>query len=120
MSLTDARIRNTKPTDKSVKLADTNGLYLEVKPSGSKLWRYRYKINGKENVFAIGEYPTVGLSDARAERIKARELVKQGIHPSHNRQLAVSAQITENDNTFKSLATEWRVNTQAKKSWSKY
>lgn len=55
MPLTDIKIRQAKPADKSIKLADTAGLYLEVKPSGSKLWRYRYRIAGRENLFAIGE-----------------------------------------------------------------
>lgn len=118
MSLTDAKIRNTKPTDKPIKLTDSNGLYLEVKSNGSKLWRYRYKIGGKENVYAVGEYPTISLADARVERISARELVKQGIHPSHNRRLKVSDQITENENTFKALAVEWMATTQKKKGWN--
>jgi hypothetical protein len=49
MPLTDIKIRQAKPADKPIKLADTAGLYLEVKPSGSKLWRYRYRIAGREN-----------------------------------------------------------------------
>ena len=57
MTLTDIKIRQAKPAGKPLKLADTAGLYLEVKPSGSKLWRYRYRIDGRENLFAIGEYP---------------------------------------------------------------
>ena len=65
MPLTDLKIRSTKPGDKPIKLPDGHGLYLEVRPTGSKLWRYRYKIAGKENTFAIGEYPAVTLQDAR-------------------------------------------------------
>jgi hypothetical protein len=60
--LNDARIRNAKPGAAPVKLTDGKGLYLEVRPSGAKLWRYRYRVAGKENVFAIGEYPAVGLA----------------------------------------------------------
>lgn len=118
MALTDAKIRNTKPTDKPIKLADSNGLYLEIRPTGSKLWRYRYRIGGKENVFAIGEYPAIGLSDARSKRDDARKLVKQGIHPAHDRQSKLSEQVAENKNTFKSLAAEWKEETQNKKKWS--
>ncbi len=120
MSLTDAKIRNTKPTEKPIKIADANGLYLEVKPSGSKLWRYRYRIGGKENVYAIGKYPGIGLADARTERDAAKKLVKQGIHPAHNRKLQVSGQITENENTFKTIATEWIDSTKIKKGWTAY
>ena len=78
MPLTDIKIRQAKPSDKPVKLADTAGLYLEVKPSGSKLWRYRYRIAGREYLFAIGEYPQVSLADARKARDDARELIRQG------------------------------------------
>lgn len=84
MSLTDVKIRNHKSSEKPIKLSDTRGLYLKVKPSGSKLWRYRYRINGKENIYVIGEYPTIGLLDARTQRDDVRKLLKQGIHPAHN------------------------------------
>jgi integrase len=124
MSLTDAKIRNTKPDDKSVKLTDANGLYLEVRPTGAKLWRYRYRIDGKENVFAIGEYFAdkrtghVSLEDARGARDKARQLVKQGIHPSHQRQSERLARTSENANTFKAIAKEWI--DKKKGNWSPY
>ena len=72
MHLTDSKIRNAKPSDKPIKLTDGGGLHLEVRPTGAKLWRYRYRIGRKENVFAIGEYPLVGLADARAMRAEAR------------------------------------------------
>ena len=79
MSLTDAKIRASKPALKPSKLADGGGLYLEVRPSGAKLWRYRYRIAGKENIFAIGEYPAISLAEARSEleigRASCRERV---------------------------------------------
>lgn len=107
MPLTDAKVRNAKPAEKPLKLTDGGGLYLEVRPTGAKLWRLRYRIDGKENVFAIGSYPEFGLADARSEREKTRPLIRQGIHPSHNRQaerLAISA---ANANTFEAVAREW-------------
>ncbi|MCH5049005.1 tyrosine-type recombinase/integrase [Pectobacterium aquaticum] len=107
MPLTDAKIRNTKSTNKPIKLADGGGLYLEVRPSGSKLWRYRYRIAGKENVFALGEYPTLSLAEARAEHDKARALVKQAVHPAHQRQLERMASHSANANTFEAVAREW-------------
>ena len=118
MPLTDVKIRQAKATDKVLKLTDGNGLYLEVKPNGSKLWRYRYKIDGKENLFAIGDYPTVTLMDARKAREEARELVKQGQHPSHVRKAATARQIGENANTFKAVAEEWIA--KKKGGWSPY
>lgn len=103
--LTDTRCRNAKPLDRPYKLADANGLVLEIKPSGVKAWRYRFKIAGKESMYAIGEYGSAPageadeeakirraaglftLAEAREERLKARALVKQGINPAHQRQL---------------------------------
>ncbi len=118
MPLTDVKIRQAKATDKVLKLTDGNGLYLEVKPNGSKLWRYRYKIDGKENLYAVGEYPAVTLLDARKAREEARELVKQGQHPSHVRKATTARQIGENANTFKAVAEEWIA--RKKSGWSDY
>lgn len=118
MPLTDTRIRNAKPKNKPYKLADSGGLLLEVRPSGSKLWRYRYRIAGKENTFALGDYADVGLADARDERDRARRLVKQGIHPAHNRHAHKAAQITANANSFETVACEWIEKNKAR--WTPY
>lgn len=124
MPLTDAKIRNTKSEAKPVKLVDGGGLYLEVRPSGAKLWRYRYRIAGKENVFAVGEYFNdkrgghVSLDEARSERDKARALVKQGIHPAHHRQAERLATHAENANTFEAVALEWIA--KKKPGWTPY
>lgn len=124
MPLTDAKIRNTKPEAKPVKLVDGGGLYLEVRQSGAKLWRYRYRIAGKENVFAVGEYFNdkrgghVSLDEARSERDKARALVKQGIHPAHHRQAERLATHAENANTFEAVALEWIA--KKKPGWTPY
>jgi integrase len=107
MPLTDTRIRTAKPARKPYKLTDSAGLHVEVRPSGAKLWRLRYRISGRENMFALGEYPALGLSDAREERDRARKLVKQGIHPAHNRQALRVANIAEGANTFEAVAREW-------------
>jgi integrase len=125
MPLTDTRIRNTKPGRSPIKLADGKGLYLEVRPTGAKLWRYRYRIANKENVFAAGEYaqPPGGetkeatearirggrltLEEARAKRHEWRGLVKQGIHPAHHRQALLADTIAASANTFQTIAEEW-------------
>lgn len=107
MRLTDAKIKNAKPGAAAVKLTDGGGLYLEVRPTGSKLWRYRYRIAGKENLFALGDYPAVSLAEAREARADARKLVKQGIHPSHERKAVQLAAQTEKANTFEAVAREW-------------
>lgn len=105
--LTDAACRNAKPSDKSVKLTDANGLYLDVKPSGAKHWRYRYRIGGKENLFAIGAYPEIGLQEARRARDEARALVRRGIHPAHKRRLDNLVRAAELADTFEGVTQEW-------------
>lgn len=123
--LTDTRIRNAKVATKPYKLTDGAGLYIEVRLTGAKLWRYRYRIAGKENVFALGEYakaPEIEirkeaetrraggrftLAEARAERDRCRGLVKQGVHPAHERKLIVIQRQHEGVNTFEAIAREW-------------
>ncbi|MNV16145.1 putative prophage CPS-53 integrase [compost metagenome] len=63
--LTDAHCRNAKPREKLYRLNDHKGLYLEVKPSGVKAWRYRYTLHGNASMYALGDYPDVKLSEAR-------------------------------------------------------
>ncbi|MDN6871466.1 Arm DNA-binding domain-containing protein [Pseudomonas citronellolis] len=82
--LTDLKVRSAKSTDRDWKLSDGGGLFLLVKPTGGKLWRWKYRLQGKENLFAIGGFPQVSLAEARAAREKARALVKQGIHRSRS------------------------------------
>lgn len=118
MPLTDVKIRQAKASEKTIKLTDSNGLILEIKPNGAKAWRYRYKIDGRENMFALGNYPALSLQDARKARDDARELVKQGQHPSHARQADRSKQIGDNANTFKAVAEEWIGKKKA--NWSPY
>jgi integrase len=127
--LNDTQCRTAKPRDKPYKLSDGNGLYLEVKPSGVKAWRYRFELRegdvARESVFAIGDYaaaPTgetpdeaqarragrrFTLAEARDERIKARALVKQGINPAHHRRLELIKRDQENATTFEAVAQEW-------------
>lgn len=66
--LTDTKLRNLKPREALFRLADTNGLCIEVRPTGSKIWRYRYRFAGKANMLTVGAYRAVSLAEARAER----------------------------------------------------
>ncbi|MZQ67831.1 Arm DNA-binding domain-containing protein, partial [Escherichia coli] len=81
MALTDAKIRAAKPTDKAYKLTDGAGMFLLVHPNGSRYWRLRYRILGKEKTLALGVYPEVSLSEARTKRDEARKLISEGIDP---------------------------------------
>ena len=107
--LTDTAIRKAKPTEKSYKLADSGGLYVEVFPNDSKLWRLKYRrIDKKETRISLGKYPEVSLADARVERDKIkRERKVNGVDPAADRRLKkLQAQQVAGD-TFKSVALEW-------------
>lgn len=111
MPLTDVKCRQAKPAEKVYKLPDGGALYLVVKPSGTKLWWYRYKLlDGgrlKENTFSIGTYPEVSLQAAREARDQARELVKQGRHPAHVRQLERHSQSMALASSFEAVTRDW-------------
>jgi integrase len=122
MPLTNAAVQAAKPRGKPYRLTDTSGLFLDVRPSGAKFWRYRYEIAGKENQFTLGEFFAdkraghLTLEAARRARDEARVLVRKGIHPTHDRQQSLVRQIAENRNTFKAIAEEWIARMQ--KRWS--
>jgi integrase len=107
MALTDTAVRQAKPKAKPYKLFDSQGLYLDVKPNGSKLWRFKYRLAGKEKLYAIGTYPEVSLSKARIERDAARALVAADVDPVHDRKDRERQNATNAENTFEALANEW-------------
>ena len=107
MALTNVDIKNAKPRDKSYRLYDEQGLYLEVTPAGGKLWRLKYRFGGKEKRLAIGPYPEVGLKAAREARDSARSLRANGTDPSEHKKLQKAAQTKHTDGAFETLAREW-------------
>lgn len=110
--LSPLQVRNAKPKDKSYKLFDGGGLYLEVFPTGSRLWRMKFRqANGKESRLSFGAYPDVSLEQARQKREEARKLKAEGIDPVENRkeqQAAKLAQVeavrVQDENTFEKVA----------------
>jgi integrase len=89
MALSDRACKTAAPGEKVRKLSDGNGLQLWVMPSGSKLWRLAYRLDGKQRLFAIGPYPEISLAQARAARDEARKLIREGKDPvAHRRLLA--------------------------------
>lgn len=127
MPLTNVACQNAKPgkhpTDPSkdgkiYRLPDGGGLHLEVRPNGSKLWRYRFRRDGVENALALGAYPDVSLADARRARDDARALVKQGVNPATARQADKLIQAQANATTFEAVAREWVEKKRA--GWAPY
>jgi len=107
MKLTDVAIRNAKPGEKPLKMADGQGLFLFVTPAGGKLWRLKYRLDGREKLLAIGAYPQVSLSDARKRRDDARVLIAQGKDPSREKQRDKLRSRLQAADTFKAIANEY-------------
>ena len=105
--ISDAALRAAKPASKPYRLAVGGALYLEVTPGGSKLWRWKYRIGGKENRYAMGVYPDLSLKEARDQVEIARKLVKNGIHPSQQKRLDRITSGHEQANTFEEITKEW-------------
>ncbi|BES84423.1 integrase [Pectobacterium araliae] len=113
MSLTDAKIRTLKPSDKPFKVSDSHGLYLLVKPGGSRHWYLKYRINGNESRIALGPYPVVSLSDARQQREGIRKMLALNINPAQQRATERSSRRPET--VFKNVALAWH---KSNKKWS--
>jgi hypothetical protein len=107
MPLTDTAIKKTKPSEKAVKLSDSRGMYLLVNPTGSKLWRWKYRFLGKEKVMALGAYPDVSLAQAREGVDKARKTLAMGEDPMAVRKADKVATHTSAENSFETVARLW-------------
>ncbi|MDD2945614.1 MAG: integrase arm-type DNA-binding domain-containing protein [Acinetobacter sp.] len=105
--LTDTKIRSLKPREKSYRVADHNGLCIEIRQSGTKLWCYRYRFDGKASMLSLGEYPAVSLSDARKARDEARALLSDGKNPAQIRKTEKIEASIQNANTFELVAKEY-------------
>jgi integrase len=107
MALTDTAIRGAKPNATNRKIADEKGLYLLITPTGSKLWRLKYRIAGKEKKLSLGSYPEIGLKDARAKRDTARRAKQEGVDPAQAKREARIAKRIACDNTFGAIGNEY-------------
>ncbi|HBX6370327.1 TPA: tyrosine-type recombinase/integrase [Klebsiella pneumoniae] len=113
MSLTDAKIRTLKPSDKPFKVSDFHGLYLLVKPGGSRHWYLKYRISGKESRIALGAYPAISLSDARQQREGIRKMLALNINPVQQRAAERGSRTPEK--VFKNVALAWH---KSNRKWS--
>jgi hypothetical protein len=99
MALTDTRARTAKPSAKPYKLSDGGGMYLLVRPDGGRYWRLDYRFAGKRRTLALGVYPIVTLSEARARLQEARKLLVQNIDPATAKRAAKRAGKLASENT---------------------
>jgi integrase len=107
MRLTETAIKKIKPSDKPFKLSDGKGLYLLVNPSGSRLWRWKYRVLDKEKVMPLGAYPDVSLAQARESMASARKLHAAGGDPMAIRKANKVATRTAAENSFETVARLW-------------
>jgi len=105
--LNDTKLRALKPRANAYRVADSNGLCVEIRPTGAKVWRYRFRHAGNASIVTLGEYPSMSLASARAERDKARALVRNGTNPAHAAKTARVVKLEQVRNTFSSVALEF-------------
>ena len=105
MALTDLAIRHARPLSKAYRLSDCHGLYIQVNPSGSKLWYLKFRFGNKENRMALGPYPLISLALAREKQADIRRLILEGINPAEKRREEKRG--GEPLYTFESVAREW-------------
>lgn len=115
--LTVKQLEAAKPTDKSYRLADSGGLFLFVPPSGKKVWRMRYRFEGKEKTLVIGPYPEIPLTEARAKQSEAKMKLLAGVDPAEQKQAIKKKEKKELADTFGDIFREWH--THKSKVWSK-
>jgi len=116
MKLSDLVIKRTKASEKALRMFDGGGLYLQVEPTGGKLWRYKYRFEGKEKLLSLGTYPEVSLLEARRRHFEAREKLAQGIDPSAAKKATKAARLGLVENSFEVVARKWFENWKLDKS----
>lgn len=114
MPLTDTAIRKAKSGGKTTRIFDSGGLYLQLSPAGTKLWRFKYRYDGKEKLLALGAYTDLSLASARQKRDQARKLLAEGTDPSEQRKAAKTARAGLAANTFEAIGREWYAKTAPK------
>lgn len=107
MPLTVLQVKNAAPRDKDYGLADGGGLFLWLRASGGKSWRFRFRLDGKQSHISLGTVDKVTLAQARQLASEARQLVAQGMHPGLEREAKKAQAAIARANTFKGSALEW-------------
>jgi integrase len=116
--LTDVKVKNERAREKKFRLADGGGLYLQVEPTGAKLWRWKYRFGGREKVMAFGQYPKVSLSEARQKHEEASKILGSGVDPMAERKKEKQQERAGRGDSFESVAkkhfAQWSEGTETK------
>jgi Arm DNA-binding domain/Phage integrase central domain len=105
--LTDIAVRQAKPSSCSYKRSDGEGLYLLVKPNGTKCWRYDFRYAGKRKTLSIGTYPVITLRVARQALLDAKRLLASNIDPAQEKQRKRRGSNIDEISLFSAMAKEW-------------
>lgn len=107
IKLSDAKIKTLKPEEKTYRILDGDRLYIEVRSTSAKVWRFKFVHEGKESSMSLGEYPAIGLADARSLRDEMKAKLARGIHPVKERKQAREEKTKKITNTFDAIAAEY-------------
>lgn len=106
MPLSDVQLRNLKAEAKPYRRADGGGLFVEVRPNGSRLWRLAYRFDGKQKLMALGSYPETSLARAREKRQEAKSQLQDGVDPMAQVRADREARQAETEHSFAAIAEE--------------
>jgi integrase len=110
--MNDLKCKNAKPRDTAYKITDSHGLFLHVLPTGLRVWRWRFRIDGSEQTMTLGRYPELSLTNARLERAAADKIRRSGVDPRQDRQKVIQSHADAEAATFKAVALRWHAQRQ--------
>lgn len=123
--LSDKAVQAAQPRAKQYGISDGFGLTLIVKPTGAKLWWFRYRFASKARTLSIGEYPFISLKQAREKAFEAKKMLANGIDPSAKKKEAKLAllqaeerQAFDNDTKFEIVSREWFEKFSRSNNWA--
>ncbi|MCH7391802.1 tyrosine-type recombinase/integrase [Acinetobacter dispersus] len=105
--LSDTKIRTLKPDEKMYRVLDAERLYIEVRPTGKKVWRLKYSLDGKEGSISFGDYPAISLAEARKKKDEVKAQLAKGLNPVQQKKLEKLDRQKETASTFKAIAEEY-------------
>ncbi len=106
-ALNDRQIKSLKPQEKSYRVTDGEGLYLQIDPIGSKRWFLSFRLDNKRDRIAYGKYPSIGLADARELRRQDKILIAKGLHPRKEKKKILVEQQIQNANSVYNITKQW-------------
>lgn len=111
-TLTPTRLNNAKPKEKSYKLTDGGGLFVQIEPGGAKTWRYQYLLDGRRREVTIGRYPEIGVADARDRHAEYRAMVAIGTDPAEQKrseqaERKVRESLRAEEGQFQAFSLKW-------------